>query len=199
MDPLLLEKLVREIVHNEITGNWLYWVVMLCVAIVAGSLGSYVVAYFKKRAEDEASLQALQKITRTIEEVKTELQARHTLRFAALDDRIRAHQLAYTRARDLLRALPNSPEDFDNALINCQTFLDENAMLLEAPALSALESAYQAGTFLRIVDAQDRQSVIEFRKDIISAPNAIREALGLPPLKLDNDTTLAKKSGTQQN
>jgi hypothetical protein len=151
-------------------------------------LKTFASTYLSEKGKNLATKEDIAKITRTVEEVKSELQARHTFRFAALDRRVLAHQNAYTCARELIRTLPTGGQDFDSALVNCQKFLDENSVFLEAKALLALESANQAGLFLRMGDGIDRKSVVEFRKEILSAPNAIRDALGLPPLKVDNES-----------
>jgi hypothetical protein len=188
MDPLLLEKLVREIVHNEIIGNWLYWFLMLCVALVAGSFGSYVVAYFRKRAEDHAALQALEKITRTVEDVKSELQARHTLRFAALDKRLQAHQDAFMHVVSLAAVFFADREYIVKAMQQCRIWYSENALFLDAEAKRALDSAFNATRnqiWRRAKDSYQLPDEQEQYQTVLSALDAITESVGLPPLKGD--------------
>jgi hypothetical protein len=185
MDPLLLEKLVREIVQNEIIGNWLYWLLLLLVAFVAGSLGTYVTAYFKKRAEDQATLQALEKITRTVEEVKSELQARHTLRFAALDRRLQAHQKAFAYCRQLHRVLNDHTEltKVSNAMI---AWFDETGLYLEKEAGQAFWDAYHAALSYNVAHNQPRDTnLMKINwQAILNSQQIIMQTVELPSLKL---------------
>jgi hypothetical protein len=141
-------------------------------------------SYLTEKGKNLATKEDIKEITHMVEGVKSELQARHTLRFAALDKRLDVYQEAYTCARKLARGLSSQGTKLEEPLVECRAWLDENALFLESEALSALESACQAGEFLCIGSGQmDQPTTVGFRRDILNAPNAIRKALQLPPLK----------------
>ena len=144
MDTALLERLVREILRNEVTSNGFYWLTLSCVVLVSSVVGSYLGAYFKKKAEDKATLEALEKITRTVEDVKNELKARHTLRFAALDKRLQAHQDAFMHVLSLVSVFYSEKEYILKALRECRIWYSENALFLDPKAKAAFNSSYTA-------------------------------------------------------
>ena len=144
MDRVLLETVVQQIIHNEITANLEYWLLMAGVMILASAFGGYLLAYSKKRGEEDATLIRLSQITQAVEEIKSQLQARHTLRFAALERRLQAHQEAFTQVVSLASTFYSEREHIRDALNQSRIWYVENALYLEDEAKSAFNSAFTA-------------------------------------------------------
>jgi hypothetical protein len=192
MDPSLLEKLVQQMVHNEITGNWEYWFLMLCV-FLAGFIGTYFIAYAKKRAEDDAALIQLREITQTVEEIKSQLQDQHTLRFAALEKRLQAHQEAFTQLINLASAFYSEREHIRDALKESRVWYAQHALYLEDEAKSAFNSAFTAAQKQYWRHSKENYKLPdehELYQTILAAQDAITKAVGLPPLRDDIAKTL---------
>ncbi len=181
----VLEKLVREIVRSEIISNWQFWLSLAVVTIVSSSAASFISGYFKKRGEDYATQQALEKITRTVEEVKNELHARQTLRFAALDKRLQAHQEAFGLFRRA-QAVLHQPAELESRIAACLEWYNDNGLYLEPSARTAFWSAYYATLNYHSGVRREPYDPKGFKEDwttITSALNSIAEAVGLPPLR----------------
>ncbi|MFN3885715.1 MAG: hypothetical protein ACK4MG_02050 [Aquabacterium sp.] len=54
MQPETLKLLASEIVNQTILGNWAYWAVLGCLAIILSASGAFLGAYMRKRAEHAA-------------------------------------------------------------------------------------------------------------------------------------------------
>ena len=77
MDPEKLEQIIREILTEGFTLRWYVYIILAIVSFLAGVLGTYMSAYFKKRAEHLATradideiVEQLKKTTAATEEIK---------------------------------------------------------------------------------------------------------------------------------
>ena len=178
-------KASSEIVRSEIISNWQFWLTLAGVTILSSAAASFISGYFKKKGEDYATQQALAKITRIVEEVKSELQARQTLRFAALDKRLQAHQEAFGLYRRALQVI-HQPAELESRIATCLEWYNDNGLYLEPSARTAFWSAYYATLNYRSGLRREPYDPKGFKEDwtaINSALSSIAEAVGLPPLR----------------
>lgn len=117
--------------------------------------------------------------------MKIELQARHTLRFAALDKRLQAHQEAfglYRRAQQVI----HQPAELESRIAACLEWYNDNGLYLEPSARTAFWSAYYATLNYHSGvrrEPYDPKGFKEDRTTINSALSSIAEAVGLPSLR----------------
>ncbi|WP_340521199.1 hypothetical protein [Cupriavidus necator] len=126
-------------------GNFIGFVLGVLVTLLL----TYLKSHWAKRGENAAIIRDTPEITRRTEEAKepfTEraegVKFRNSIRLAALDKRLAAHQEAYRRWRGLIGAL-HTPE-IDKHVYECQQWFDSNCLYLEEPARAAFYSAYHA-------------------------------------------------------
>ncbi len=182
-----LETLVREIVRNELLSNWEFWLIQAFVVFLVLTATNFVGGYFKKRGEDYATSQALERITRTIEEIKSELQARHTLRFAALDKRLQTHQEAFGLCAKLHHVI-HKRADLQQHLEEFHKLFFASGLYLEPVARAAFWSAYGAALEYSVAYEERPRDMTVLKhhwNEIRSAADAISQAVGLPPLRID--------------
>ena len=187
-----LDNLVREIVQNEFLTNWHYWAILALIVFFADSIGSLVLGYFRRRGENLATRQDIEQITRKIEEIKEEIQARHTLRFAALEKRLQAHQEAFGHCRRLLDSLQSDTE-WRQKLDAMKNWFNDNGLYLEADATNAFWDFYYAAIdydLHRSSSPKNTKGMKENYAIVRAAPNAMREAIGLQSLRLRADETI---------
>lgn len=74
----LLRELAQQVVREELLLNWKFYALLLAIGIVASAAGTWLAAYFKKRAETYATKADMQELlgqlkstTRVTEEVRT--------------------------------------------------------------------------------------------------------------------------------
>ena len=166
---------------------------IIFLAIVAG-LFWYFRKYISRKAEDLATKEDIQEITRLQEEVKAEFdeirerqRSESQLRLAVVERRFQAHQEAYTLWIKLARNV-HKPENFDVAR-ECQLWWDENGLYLDPDARSAFRdatfAAFEHPELLQFPRGPDSSSLItdNFKKNLTAGP-AIEAAVNLPPLDL---------------
>lgn len=186
-----LDSLVREIVQNEFLTNWRYWAILALIVFVATSIGTFVTGYFRKRGENLATRRDIEEITRKIEQVKEEIQARHTLRFAALEKRLQAHQEAFGHCRKLLGTL-QSDDELQQKLDAMINWFNDNGLYLEEDATKAFWDSYYAAIEYKSQRSSSPRNTKGMKENyaiIRAAPDAMREAIGLPSLSLRDDET----------
>jgi hypothetical protein len=155
-------------------------------AVVHFFLKTFASSYLSEKGKNVATKEDIEDITRKVEEVKAELQARHTLQFAALDKRLEAHQQAFAHCRKLLRSLRGDGELL-LALDSMSMWFDEHGLFLEKVASQSFWDAYYAA--LAYNNAQDNQprdtkGMKENWDIIVSSHKAILKAVELPSLQL---------------
>lgn len=110
---------------------------------------SYFFGYLAKKAENLATKEDIQKITRLQEEVRIEfehlLEEQRTqgrLRLAVLERRFQAHQEAFTLWFRLLHSVHTSENS--KAVQECQRWWEENNLYLDSEPRAAFKQAYAA-------------------------------------------------------
>lgn len=186
------------------------------VLFVAGAVALWIIqlvmqhyfpAYISEKGKNLATKEDIAAITRQVEAVRheysallEELRARHQLRTASLDLRLRAHQEAFTQWRELLGA--STPEAAAKAVIACQSWWEKNCLYLEPKVRQAFVEAYSnahmRAEFLRA--SADSKHISEAWAKIIAFPDVLFEAVQLPPLTKAESNALnpGGESGTRQ-
>lgn len=165
-----------------LAGAGAYWIFRLLML-------RYLPAYFSEKGKNLATKEDIAAITRQVEAVRheysallEELRARHQLRTASLDLRLRAHQEAFTQWRELLGA--SSLEAAGRAVIACQSWWERNCLYLEPKVREAFVAAYSSA-HLRAEFLQagaESKFVVEAWAKVTAFPNILFEAVQLPPL-----------------
>ena len=154
-------------------------------AIIYFFMKSYVFSYLTEKGKNLATKEDIEEITRKVEEVKAELQARHTLRFAALDKRLQAHQDAFKHVVSLAQVFFSEKKYISMALDTCITWYSENALFLDPKAKTAFDAAFTAArqqSWPRGKESDKLPGEYENYQTVLGALTAITEAAGLPPL-----------------
>ena len=163
----------------------------------------YLPAYVSEKGRNLATKEDIAAITRQVEAVRheysallEELRARHQLRTASLDLRLRAHQEAFTQWRELLGA--SSPEAAGKAVVACQSWWEKNCLYLEPKVRQAFVEAYSnahmRAEFLRA--SADSKYIMDAWAKIIAFPNILFEAVQLPPLTETESKVLGENDET---
>jgi hypothetical protein len=130
----------------EVTG--MEWIVgALC--LVTGWLGATALEYFKTKGKNLADKEDVAAITRLVEDVKHEnavlleqLKGRGQLRMAIAEQRVAAHQKAYTLWRDMMFSVHGDRAELHQKVMACQQFWTENCLYLSARSRQAFNVAY---------------------------------------------------------
>jgi hypothetical protein len=164
-------------------------------AVIHLFLKTFASSYLAEKGKNLATKEDIQQITRAMEEVKSELQARHTLRFAALDKRLQTHQEAYAHISGLIKFLHKPDgEELRQRLTHCQEWFDSNGLYLEPLARNAFWSAWGAGQMYYSLDRATNYNPKQLKQNwdlIMTALSVIQESVGLPPLNDDIATGLS--------
>lgn len=182
-----VDTLVNDIVHGKLLANLESWLIFAGVVFLVNCIAGFVVSYFKKRGENYATRRDIQEITEKVEQIKSELQARHTLRFAALEKRLQTHQDAFRLLRKILFHV-QQPDKLQDAIEECAVWYDENVLYLETEAQKAFWTAYIAATDLAMLSGQQPRDANAYKsswKEIRDAIQTIASVVGLPSLKGD--------------
>ncbi len=154
MEPEKLRIIIEEAVRNATQFKWWAYLVMLIIAGLGGYLGTYV----RKKAENRALHEDLEKITDKVEGVRSlyaermenishqnrliieQSSRRHQLRLAALEKRLNTHQHAYTLWRKLVE-VAHRGDQVNPVVMECQDWWNQNCLYLEAAARQAFANA----------------------------------------------------------
>jgi len=187
MDYNQLKLIVEEAVNNASYFNW--WLYLLVLLLAGG--GSFLGSYLKKKAENVATKQDIEEITKKIEDIraqykaqleshKASLQLSNQLKLAALEKRLQKHQEAYSLWRKLFFNLRNETE-IGPTIDECQRFWEENCLYLSEEARSAFHQAIFLAHDFRIIPRSD-PNVTKWFDLIKAAGDKIVEAVSLPSL-----------------
>ena len=191
MDYSQIKMIVEEAIDKGIHFDW--WVYLLFFVIVA--FGAFFGSYLKKKAENVATKEDIQEITKKIEDIrayystqleshKASLQLSNQLKLAALDKRLQKHQEAYSLWRKLLFNLRNE-EKIGQSIDECQKWWDENCLYLGDEARSAFHTAIFLAVDFRNLPRTEPKEIREWFNKIKMAGNKIIEAVNLPSLGED--------------
>jgi hypothetical protein len=126
-------------------------------AVIFMFVKSYFPSYLSKKAENLATKEDIAEITKRVEAVRSSyavslenLKAEHQLRSAAINERLQAHQQAFTHWRRMMIAVHNSDdEEVRTAIASCQKWWEENCLYLSAESREALSDSFWAAHRLR--------------------------------------------------
>ena len=162
------------------------------VSMLAWCFRSYLGSYLAKKAENLATKQDIQIVTRLQEEVKAEFtqlleyqRSEAQLRLAVVERRFQAHQEAHSLWIRLSQKVHS--DEIGNVVIECQNWWDENSLYLDPNARRAFRLAYHAAFDHRDLiqgprDEDHRKSIEDNWLAIREAGPIIEAAVNLPRL-----------------
>lgn len=132
------------------------------IVTVAVVVGGYYVAYWQERGKARAAAENVDKLTRAVEDIKTEnavlleeLRSRNQMRMAAIDKRLKAHQEAFKLWRALFRHAHS--EEIATIVKECEAWWEDNCLYLDKSAREAFADAYwAAGLHKSLLDSPVR-------------------------------------------
>jgi len=162
---------------------------------VFSAIGGFLGAYLKRKAENLATKEDIETITRKVEDIrsvynkqlelhKASLELSNQLKLAALDQRLEKHQEAFTLWRNLLFSLRDE-EKIGAAIDESQKWWDKNCLYLSDKARSAFHTAFILAVDFRNLPMADSETIKEWFEKINEAGKKIVEAVNLPPLSED--------------
>jgi hypothetical protein len=166
----------------------------VAIFIVGGLTVWFAKSYLAERAKNRALKRDNPEITRQSEEVKADFQARHSIRFAALDKRLGAHQEAFGLCRRML-LYANKPEKLEAVLARCQDWYNDHALYLEQIARSAFFDAHNAA--LQLHEGATARERKEHYLTINKSVETILQAVGLTPILGEQITPSASETGPE--
>ena len=182
--------------------DWLAMASPIVTLLIVAS--GYVISYMQEKGKNRAALQDIGKLTRTVEDIKTEnavlieqLKATHELRFAAVDRRLRAHQEAFSRWRKLIANIHK--EEIGSVAVECQAWWNDNALYLEPEVRNAFNRAYFAALDHRALlesgrgAGKDHKPIEDNMHLVLALGDVIMRAVALPSLTEQETKTAGAK------
>jgi len=198
LTPEQIQK-IAELIAEQLQTPW-HWGILLVVAAASSWLG----AFLAERGKISAMQTSVRQLTNTVEEVRnlyaeklSDRVARHQLRMACIEQRLRVNQKAFTLWRQLcsvgIGIDPNQRERAMELAYECQDFWFENCLFMEADVREAFHSAFQAVIDLNSLlpmpgdkhDPTSMRELAEMRRTVRKCGSIIVKACGLPPLSAD--------------
>jgi hypothetical protein len=167
------------------------FIALASVSFLASFLGSYV----RRKGENLATKEDVAEITRKQDEVHNEFQKlreqstqRHQLRLAALDERLAAHQKAYSLWRNLY-SNAHSRDKIVAVVNECQEWWFEHCLYLDAEARQAFREAYHAAISHSnyLIGSRDVERAERSFERILKAGAAIERAVELPSIGISEE------------
>ena len=192
MDLEKIKAIVEEVINNANPFKWWFYVLIFVISAIGSFLGSYL----KKKAENVATKEDIEEITKKIEGIRSQyneqleshkasLQLSNQLKLAALDKRLQKHQEAFTLWRELYFSLFN--QNTDKAVKKCQEWWDKNCLYLGNDVRSAFHAAFSLAIGLKNIPTNETK---ERRADINQIKEAGEKLLeGVSLLSLGDDET----------
>jgi hypothetical protein len=161
-------------------------------AAIAAGVGAYFGAYLSKKGENLATKEDVADITRLEEEVRHDfrtlserIRAIGSMRIAAIDRRLEAHQQAYSLWLKLLRSVHN--ERNTEQIAQCERWWEANNLYLDPSVRKAFKQACAAAAvhplFLQGERSQEAiQQIKENWAQIVDVGEAIENAVKLPSI-----------------
>jgi hypothetical protein len=181
-------------------------------AVVAACVGlllvrHYLPAYLGEKGKNLATREDIAEITHEVERVRLqyaslleELKTRNSLRMAALERRLQAHQEAFTHWRDLMSKTHS--EEAGSAVIVCQSWWEQNCLYLEPEVRQAFVDAYSAAAMHNqlVKSRPDYKVVQENWQRITNFPDLVFKAVQLPAMSSAEAKSLVldEPSGAQR-
>ena len=203
MDPEKIKAIAEEVINNANLFNWWFYVLIFVIT----AIGSFFGSYLKKKAENVATKQDIEEITKKIEGIraplnkqleshKASLQLSNQLKLAALDKRLQKHQEAFTLWRELYFSLFN--KNTDKSVRECQEWWNKNCLYLGKDARSAFHKAFSLAVGFKNIPINETEERRVDINQIKEAGEKILEGVSLPSLGDDEikdlETDFKKKS-----
>lgn len=172
---------------------------VIILQLIIGGILLYGRSYIKKKAENLAQIEDLDKMTKIVEEIKKDYalilenaKARNQLKMAALDKRLEVHQKAYTQLRKLIeksRVLPDT--DFSEKIKDARNWWEENCLYLEEKGREAFitttNTIWNYRDSYKAPEPRDLIRLENMWNDILLGVEAIVSGIELPPIKEDKN------------
>ncbi len=170
MDIGQIKIIVEEAVKNAMQFDWWFYLLILIISTIGAFLGSYL----KKKAENFATKEDIEEITKKIEDIRSQynaqlesykasLQLSNQLKLASLDKRLQKHQEAYSLWLALLWSLSHR-EQIGHAIEKCQNWWNENCLYLAEEARFSFKTALiETGDFINIPHMQSKERQQRFK------------------------------------
>lgn len=131
----------------------------LGIAVTSG-IGAYFASYLREKGKNLATRQDIDKLTRIVEDIKTEnallverFKSEQQLRYAALDRRLEAHQRAFELWNKLkFSVYRKNLEEIATVADQCVEWWGANCLYLEPKARIAFSDAYGAAMTVHIME-----------------------------------------------
>lgn len=197
---MISESIINAVEKALEQHHFLEWYHYLLILVIA-AVGAYIGSYLREKGSNLAKQEDLSKITTKIEEVKLifakkleSKREKHSLRLAALDRRLEAHQQAYTLWLKLMRNVHDETQIRD-VVRESQKWWDEHCLFLSPISRKkfnkAIHCAFDHKFYLQ--DRGDPDTTKENWIDIESAGEAILKDVELPSLGKDEIYDFDKK------
>lgn len=187
MTPDQIKRILETSLDQIFMIQWWHYLMWLVVT----AIGAYIGTYLQAKGRNLATKEDIGKITTEIEKVKLiyakeieYIRHKQQLRLAAIDERLRIHQQAYSLWKKLVSNVHKSNE-IANVVIECHTWWINNCLYLAPKARESLQKAiFCAANHKDILQELPRniQLIKENWEDIIRAGEEIVKATDLPPL-----------------
>jgi hypothetical protein len=169
-------------------------VLIFFVAFLLGLLiREFLPGYFRKKGENLATKEDIADLTKLQKGVEHQFndliessKQRHSLRLAALDTRLAAHQEAFVLWRELLANVHG--ENIGPVVLRCQEWWEQKCLYLEPDVRDAFVRAYSAASSHNGYRQArfDVKTVQNNWEEFARFPNVLFEAMQLPPLRQDD-------------
>jgi len=180
MEPQDIKIIVEHALKEY--GLSLWWAYL--VFVVSPFVGAFVATFAKKKAEIAATkkyTEELQKVSHQNQVILENQRAHNSLRMAAIDKRLQAHQEACGLWRKINANL--NTEGIQDVVIECDNWWSNNSLYLEPEPREAFLTAWVSAKDLAwYKDAGETDLVSKCYRDIELAGQAITNAVELPTL-----------------
>jgi hypothetical protein len=156
MNTLEIKSIIEQALRDPRNFPFLIYALIFVVA----AAGAYFGAYFRRKGQNLADKEDIEKLTNIVEGVRVQhakdfenlaqenrkvielMSQKHQLRLAALDRRLKAHQQAFTLWQELDRN--KTTDKIDSVILECQKWWDNNCLYLDTHARMAFIEAIHA-------------------------------------------------------
>lgn len=172
-------------------------------AVVVFLLMKGAVSYMGEKGKNLATKEDIEAITDKVKGVEhaynlllEEVKSQNSLRMAALDRRLQAHQEAFTLWRKLVL---HARDDFEDVMVEVQDWWEKNCLYLGKDVSNAFVTAYR-NEHLRIqylkMGGVTADQIIECANKVQAFPDIVFEACKLPPLSQEVKDQIIPKTLT---
>lgn len=164
----------------------------------------FLTSYLNEKGKNLATSEDIERITTKVEGIRTqysslveELKARHQLRLAALDQRLKVHQDAFSMWCKLFDA--THTKEVGKVVLECQYWWEQNCIYLEPKVRKSFVEAYSAANnHNSLLSSHADAALVKSNWNLITKfPNELFEAIQLPALSELESRILIKQNSEQ--